>query len=521
MRLTDKQALQRFEELKLHINRSTPVPRKESVVEKEKRVAALLGNFDDFCHYYFPQYFDPKNKGSEFGWFHHLAAAEITTNPNIFAVLEWPREHAKSVFADIFLPLYLKAKGELQGFVLCSQSGDKAKGLLGDIQAQLEANDRYINDFGVQRSLGDWTDGQFVTRDGIGFWAIGKGQSPRGIREAEKRPNCLVIDDFDDDIEINNPDRVQKSLDWLKGALIGAMSLLQSRIIMVGNRIGKNSVLAQVVGDIEEHDPKNPEIVHIKVFALENPTTRQEDQSEAGVPAWSERYTREHILRRIRIMGYRMAQREFFHRQIKEGRVFKEEWLRYIKLPDYKYYDIVSTYCDPSWKDTKKNDFKAISVVGKLGNKYYLIDVYCRQATRSSMVKGHYDFHEKLDGKGIRILKHKIEANFMQDAMIDDYVLESNERGYMMPIQQDTRQKGSKEGRIENMTVLFENGLFLINEELKGQTDFEAWKAQLLGFPNEHDDGPDSTESAIYECKTVTRFIRPPIFGVRERESVF
>ena len=517
MALTEKQALQRFEELKLHINRSTPVPRRESVSAKEERIQRLLNDFDAFCHYYFPQYFDPANKGSEFGWFHRLAASEIIENPNIFAVLEWPREHAKSVFADIFLPLYLKAKGELSGFVLCSQSGDKAKGLLGDIQAQLEANDRYINDFGVQRSLGDWTDGQFVTRDGIGFWAIGKGQSPRGIREAEKRPNCLIIDDFDDDIEINNDERVQKSLDWLKGALIGAMSILQSRIIMVGNRIGKKSVLSHVVGDIEENDPKNPEIIHIKVFALENPHTKEEDQTESGEPAWIERYTRDHILRRVRIMGYRMAQREFFHRQIKEGKVFKEEWLRYIKIPALTYFDIVVCYCDPSWKDTKKADFKAIAAVGKIGSKYYLLDIFCRQTSRASMVSGHYNFYEKFDNKGIRVVKHKIEANFMQDAMIDDYVLESENRGYMMPIGQDTRQKGDKVGRIENLTPLFENSMILINEELQGTLDYEAFKAQLLGFPNEHDDGPDAFESAIYDCKSTIRTTRMPTMGQDEK----
>lgn len=519
--LTEKKALERFEDLKKHIKRSTPVPRREEPAKKEKRIQKLLDNFSDFCHYYFPEYFNPEAKGAEFAWFHKLAASETVSNPDIFAVLEWPREHAKSVFADIFMPLYLKALGQLDGFVIASANKDKANGLLSDIQAQLEANDRYINDFGEQKSLGDWSDGHFVTRDGIGFWAIGKGQSPRGIREAEKRPNMLVIDDLDDDEEVRNQDRVQKSLDWLKGALIGAMSILQARILMVGNRIAKDAILAHVVGDINEGDPKNEQIFHIKVFALENPHTKEEDQSEAGVPAWAERYTREHILRRAKIMGYRMAQREFFHRQIKEGKVFKEEWLRYAKLPDFKYFDIVASYCDPSWKDSKKADFKAIATVGRIGNKRYLIDIFCRQTSRASMVSYHYDVHHRLSKQPIRIVKYKIEANFMQDAMIDDYILESENRGYLMPIQQDTRQKGDKYGRIENMTPAFENSLWVINEDLRGSLDFEAFKAQLLGFPNEHDDGPDALESADHECKSVVRSNRAPQGGTYERKNEF
>lgn len=518
---TTKQALLRFEELKKHIARSTPVPRRESLAVKEKRIAKLLNSFDDFCKYYFPEYFNPDNKGSEFGWFHHLAARHIINNKDIFTVLEWPREHAKSVFADIFMPLYLKAKGELDGLVLCSQSYDKAEGLLADIQAQLEANERYINDYGPQKSLGNWTDGQFVTRDGIGFWAIGKGQSPRGIREAEKRPNCLIIDDFDDDIEVQNEDRIQKSLDWLKGALIGAMSLLQTRIIMVGNRIAKKSVLAYIVGDIEDGDPLNPEITHIKVFALENPYTHAEDQSEDGQPAWIERYTRTHIIRRMKIMGYRMAQREFFHRQIREGRVFKEDWLQYIHLPEFKYFEGVVSYCDPSFKDSKKNDFKAIVALGKIGSKLYLIDCWVRQASRASMVAAHYNMHEYLEKKSPRILKHYIEANFMQDQLIEDYVLESDNRGYLMPINQDKRAKPNKQGRIENLSPLFEQGLVYINAELKESIDYQVFKSQLTGFPNDHDDAPDAFEGAAFLLKNIGRATKPPQGGQRTRQRTF
>jgi hypothetical protein len=278
-------------------------------LHKEERLKSLLGSFEKFCKYYFPVFFDPATGGAEFGWFHKKAAKEIIENNNIFAVLEFPREHAKSVLSDIFMPLYLKAKGEVTGFVIASQSANKAKGLLADIQAQLESNQRYIYDFGEQYNFGNWSEQHFVTKDGTGFWAIGRRESPRGLREAEKRPNVLVIDDLDDDEEVKNDDLIQKSLDWLRGALIGAMAIKQRRIIMVGNRIAKKSILSHVVGDVEDDDPINEGITHIKVYALENPKTHKEDQSEKGVPAWKERYTRDDILKVMHQMGYRMAQR--------------------------------------------------------------------------------------------------------------------------------------------------------------------------------------------------------------------
>ncbi len=518
--MTEKQILERYEEQKKLIKLSTTVDKTENEISKQKRIKELLSNFEKFCKYYFPQFFIIEEGGADFAWFHKKAVKEITINVDIFAVLEFPREHAKSVLADIFMPMYLKAKGEVSGMAIASQSGNKAQGLLADIQAQLESNQRYINDFGEQYNWGNWSEKHFVTKDGVGFWAIGRRESPRGLREAEKRPNLLIIDDLDDDEEVKNEELVKKSLDWLRGALIGAMAIKQRRIIMVGNRIAKKSILAHVVGDINDDDPINEGITHIKVFALENPKTHKEDQSEAGVPAWKERYTRKDILKIIQQMGYRMAQRELFHKQIEDGTTFKDAWLLYDTIPHLSKMDAIVSYNDPSFKDTKKNDYKAIMVVGRISNKWYLIDCWVRQANRNAMVVAHYDIHEFLEKAGAKNFKHYIEANFMQDMLMEDYVTESENRGYMLPIYEDKRSKPEKKGRIEGLAVYFERNLIIINEKLKKSPDFQNFKDQLLGFPNAHDDAPDALEGAIFKLReSHKRISTPPTTGGKRRNS--
>ena len=516
----EKEILKRYEEQKKLIKASTPIPKNESTIQKQKRIAKNLDSFDEFCRYYFPIFFDPQTDGAEFGWFHKKAVKDICADKNIFAILEWPREHAKSVLCDIFLALYLKAKGEVSGLVLASQSNIKAKGLLADLQAQLESNQRYINDFGEQYNFGSWSDNHFVTKDGTGFWAIGRRESPRGLREAEKRPNTLIIDDLDDDEEVKNEELVTKSIDWLTGALIGAIAIKKRRIIMVGNRIHKKSILAHMVGDIEEDDPINTGIYHLKVFALENPKTHKEDQSEKGVPAWKERYTRADIVKVMNQMGYRMAQRELFHKHIQQGKIFKPEWLIYVPLPPLGRFDAIVTYNDPSFKDTKKNDFKAIMTVGRIGNTWYLIDCWVRQATRNAMVVAHYDAHERLELAGAKQFKHWIEANFTQDSLIEDYVTESENRSYLLPIYPDDRSKPEKKGRIEAISVYFERGLFFINEKLKKSADFQNFKDQLLGFPAAHDDAPDALEGAIFKLREAQkRHELPPRLGGARRNN--
>jgi hypothetical protein len=89
------------------------------------------------------------------------------------------------------LPLFLKAKGNMTGMVIASSTGAKAQGLLSDIQAQLESNQRYINDFGEQYNFGSWSEKHFVTKDGMGFWAVGRRESPRGLRE--ETDLCIIL----------------------------------------------------------------------------------------------------------------------------------------------------------------------------------------------------------------------------------------------------------------------------------------------------------------------------------------
>lgn len=516
MQLTTKerQEYERYLAQKKRIASATAPLLKESGVAQEKRVARLLSTFEEFCQFYFPHYCT-----APFAWFHKRAAKAITDDPTIFAVLEFPREHAKSVFADIMLPMYLNAHGKLNGMMLGSANHDKAAGLLHDIQAELESNKRYIADYGEQYSFGDWSDDTFVTKQGIGFWAFGRGESPRGTREGERRPNYGVIDDIDDKEIVKNDARVQEAVDWVLGDFYGALEIKESRLVVAGNRIHQKSILAHLVGDVNDGDPVNPDIYHLKVYALENPKTHREDQSESGVPAWKENYTRQHIQSRMAKMGYRNAQREFFHKHITEGLVFKNEWMKYVRLPKLSSYAYIVTYNDPSFKDTKKNDYKAIVAVGRVGHKFHLIDCWVAQATTGAMVQAHYDMHERLTAAGATLVTHYFEANFIQDLLADDYRKEAEARGYDMAIRKDERKKPDKFGRIENLTPLFERGLVEFNEAIRGTVHFRAFLDQLLGFPNAHDDGPDAFEGAVFILNQKTRTEVPMTVGTRRRRN--
>lgn len=501
----EKREWQDWLDLCERLNKQTDNLPPESGKQKAERIERLKNDFQAFCQYYFGGYEDGY-MSAPFGWFHLKAAKIITEDKNAFACLEWPREHAKSVFAAVFLPLFLKARGELTGMVVASANDDKACGLLSDIQAQLSSNQRYINDFGIQVSLGDWRDGKFSTTDGIGFWAFGRGQSPRGIRKAAKRPNYALIDDIDDKTIVKNPARVAEAIDWVIEDLFGALGIKQARLIMAGNRIHKNSILANFVGDVEDGDPKREGLIHIKVFATENKQHGKAYIDEPNAkPAWKENYTLDHLKIKFQKMGgiqSRSVLREYYHEHAEQGLVFKPEWLQWGKVP--KTFDRIVIYCDPSFKDTKTSDFKAIVAVGKKAERLYILRAWVRKASVLSMVKTFYDWHDgEFGGKAT----YHIESNMLQDMLHDSFTTEAKERGYAIPYQADRRKKENKESRIENLSPLFERGYIIFNEDLRSDVDIATLRQQLLAFGDgrEHDDAPDALEGAVYLLQKMSR----------------
>jgi predicted phage terminase large subunit-like protein len=506
----DDKAYKAWLDLCLRISTATEVQRNElteTAQQREERIKELLkpANFEKFCKYYFPHYID-----SDFGWFHKKAAKEILTNEDIMAALEWPREHAKSVEVDVFIPMFLKATGWLTGMLLASETDDKAAVLLGDLQAELMENRRFIADFGEQRTLGNWTEGHFTTTDGVGFWSFGLGQNPAGVRKAAKRPNLGIVDDAANKRRSQNQDRIKADVDWVLGDFMGCLSIKKSKLIFANNRTCSNDLMAHLVGDVNEGDPIRENLVHIKVYATENPKTHKMLAIEhGGVPAWKERYTVKQLRDRMAKMGYRNAMRNFYHQDIKDGNVFLEEHLPWVDPQQLDRYDALLTYVDPSYKDTKKNDFKAIVLIGKIGFHYDVLWAWVRQASRSAMVKAHYDIdkviNRKLPMPGIPLGKvdvtcnHYLEANFIQeDLFMNEYYSEGERRGEQLRIRGDHRKKPDKFGRVEDLSPLAEVGYLRFNKKMQKNPDMITLRDQFLAFPNGHDDGPDAVEGGIY-----------------------
>lgn len=473
----------------------------ETKSDKSARIRRLQQNYAAFCEYYFPHFLQLKDKTTgevirtiHNAPFHNAAARKVKTTPNLKAVFMWPRGHAKSTHMDVFLPLWLmfQPKRLISFMVIVGKSEDAACRLLGDIQAELAANDRLKRDFGEQKpAAGDWTDGEFKAACGVKFLACGRGQSPRGLRDREARPDYIVIDDLDDDELCNNEKRVRELTEWVKSALFGALDVGRGRFIMVGNLIAKNSVLYNVA--------ETKGVYLSKVCAIDS----------AGNPVWKEKWTKEEVQEYRSFVGYRCWEKEMMHNPIKDGGIFRHEWIHYRKPLKLAKYDMLVCYTDPSWKSTTKNDYKACRLWGKAGKTLDLIDCFVRQATTGEMVRWLYDLYERSQDEGASI-QFYMEANLMQDTALDEFSAEGDRRGYQLPITADTRKKPDKVQRIESVAPLWERGVVYYNEQLKEQEDMKVGIDQTLSLEHgsrAHDDAPDADEGAIYILQRQSRMM--------------
>ena len=482
---------------------------RENSVQKEQRIRRLQKDYSAFCEYYFPHFLQLRDKTTgevirivHNAPFHNAAATKVKNTPNLKAVFKWPRGHAKSTHMDIFTPLWLmfQPKRLINFMVLVGKSEDSAIRLLGDIQAELQYNKRIIADFGKQMSMGNWTEGEFTTKEGVYFLACGRGQSPRGLRKREARPDYIVIDDLDDDELCRNERRVRELTDWVKEALFGALDVGRGRFIMVGNLISKTSVLANIC------KIKN---VHVStIYAVDS----------EGNPVWREKWTKEEAREYADFVGYRAWNKEMMHNPIVEGTVFRQEWIRWEKRPAWRDFSEFVLYIDPSWKSKKTNDSKAAKLWGKHKTSLWHLRAFVRKASVAELVRWCYDLYEWSREVGIAI-RFAMEASFMQDIILDDFTIEGNLRGYQLPITGDTRKKPDKFQRVEAISPLWERGFVYYDISQKEDPDMQAGIEQTLAFEKGmagNDDAPDADEGAIYILQKNTRQqIYSPRFGKR------
>lgn len=479
---TDKQYLADWQQFRDNIRKATPIDLTETIVEKAKRIAKLEANSEDWFKYYFVNFYT-----SEPAEFHLKASKRILENPEFFEVRSWARELSKSG-RTMFEVLYLALTGKKTNILMVSATYDNACRLLLPYKTILEVNDRIKNDYGEQQSIGNWESGEFVTKKGVAFRALGKGQSPRGTRKDEVRPNIILIDDIDTDEECRNPERIKASVKWIEEALIPTRSISNPLLIIAcGNIIAKYCCITEMAKKADFND-----IINIR--------------DKNGKSTWEAKNKETDIDRVLQMISTNSAQKEYFNNPVSEGDVFKN--LTYGKCPPLSFCEDVVVYADgsPSNKDKGNASTKAIAIIGYRQQKFYVYKMWVNQMSNAKFVDCLYESYNYLHQAKVDTKRIHIENNSLQDPFYEQVILQliyeqGKQHGYILPITPDTRKKPEKFFRIEGMLEpLNRLGKLIFNKEEENEPNMLRTHDQMISVSASTKimDAPDAIEGACW-----------------------
>lgn len=347
--------------------------------------------------------------------------------------------------------------------------------------------------------MGQWTERDFTIRSGAKFLALGAGSAPRGSRNESIRPDVLVADDYDTDEDCRNPETLKKKWDWFNEALYPTRSISEpTLIIWCGNIIAKDCCVKRA-GEKAKHW----DIVNIR--------------DKQGRSTWPAKNSEEMIDRTLENIPRSAQQKEYFNNPLSEGSVFKN--LAFGKVPPLKRFKYLIAYGDPAYSDrkTKQGSFKALWLIGKLGDKYYVIKGYLARETNANFIGWYFDLKKWVGGK--TEVYFYIENNKLQDPFYEQVFKplireEIKRRGEEIHIRPDERKKTDKAVRIENnLEPLDRLGQLIFNEDEQDNPHMVelinqgALFEMHLPYPA---DGLDAVEGGISLIKSKSAELDPP-----------
>lgn len=496
--LKDKQAQFRYTELIRRITKSNVINAFETNAEQTARIDLCKKDFKLFVEAYFKHYTDAETPS-----FHIKLARKVRRNPKYKGWLKWARGHAKSVVSIVLLPLWLWINGELDFLLVVGQNEDKAKILLGDLQAEFEHNALLIHDFGVQKVLGQWEDGFFTTASGFKAKAIGMGQDPRGIRVGSDRPDMIVADDWETKETAKNPKRQDEYSNWFLTGVIPTMDNKNRRVLIAQNHWTPRMIFSKIVEENSSWD-----IDQVNGY---NPVTYE--------PIWKEKYDRWFFKEMETEIGTINSMAEYNNAPHIEGKLFLDDYIQWSPLPRLKSMEAVVGRWDVAYGGTATSDTNAIRVWGLKDGKKYLIDCFVKSSKLKVALNWIADFQKNLpSGVTIQI---GFESQFWNEEVYRNIAEVEAAHKMRLNLIKIDRRTGNKYDAMLEMLPQYQNGRIYINERLKSHNDTQVGIAQLKGIEpgyKSHDDAPDADKYAFDYLDKFTS-AKTATYKVQHRES--
>lgn len=296
-----------------------------------------------FFHIYFYRYV--KYETAQF----HKTLFSLTENEEINnAVIVAFRGSGKSTIMTLSYPIWaILGKLQKKYIVLLAQTQQQSRRVIENIKKEFETNELLIKDFGpfieqnYEWSLNSLSIPQFSAKiDGYS-----SGESIRGIRHGEFRPEIIVADDVEDLQSVRVKETRDKIYSWFTGEILG-LGDKYTKTILIGNHLHMDSLIERRKNDIRNKD--NTIIHEIPLI------------DKKGICNWPGKYpTKQDLENERKRVGNEIAwRREYLLETVSDfDQVIHKDWIQYYDgLPDKKLWIKVAIGTDLAISQSESSD---------------------------------------------------------------------------------------------------------------------------------------------------------------------
>lgn len=377
------------------------------------------------------------------------------------------RGSAKTTFGSLTLPLWAALEGKYQFILPIADTNLQAKINIANIKHELESNDLIQNDYGDMSSDEEWQKENMLLKNGVRILARSRGQKVRGLRHRQYRPGLIIVDDPEDSEWVRTKENRDKTERWLRSEVIPAAEESNGRLILIGNLLHTDSLLARM---------RASHLFKVIEFPLidnegnltwrgkyPTPEALEEQKLKVGSSAWQ----REYLLKIVPEAGQEVSEQDihYYDDEPKSGTIV-----------------IHATGVDLAISKKDTADFTAM-----VGGTLASIESKPRIYIKPNPINARLDFQETIEqGKAIQQGVNGLHQFFIEDVAYQKAAIQEYERA-MLPVI-PMKPITDKRARLRVVASYIKNGTILFPR--RGCEDLLI---QLFGFGVEqHDDLVDA-----------------------------
>ena len=391
------------------------------------------------------------------------------------------RGAAKSTLAEEAITIIAALK-QARNIIILGENEARAVDRLKSVKYNFESDERFEQGLGV--SVGDiWTETRATLTNGVIIQAYGRGQSLRGVKHIDQRPDLAFADDLEDKESVATPESRRKTMEWFASVLIPAMET-DGRIRMAAT-------------------PLNPEALAPTIARTSQWLTRvfpivYKGETGEWEATWPDRYPVAWALAKWEELkelgrGEDFVQEYLCQATDPASQTFTEDMFRI--TPRARSWHAVYAMYDPARTTNKQSATTGKAVCSWIGRKLVVWESFARKMMPDEIVADIFRTDEEFSPVAIGF-----EEDGLNEWALQPIRAEQIRRGYTVPLRPLKAPRG-KLDFIRGLQPYFKAG------EVEFATDMPDLRKQLLGFPTGLMDAPNAlaymlrmkTGAPIYE----------------------